>query len=113
LSGSVHQELSFEGTSSGGSEAIIPALTTLVSGSKLGPYEIVGPLGAGGMGEVYRGRDTKLGRDVALKVLPEAFARDAQRLARFQRKAKASLHSIIPTSLRSMASKIPARSMLS
>jgi serine/threonine protein kinase len=61
---------------------------TLVSGSKLGPYEIVGPLGAGGMGEVYRGRDTKLGRDVALKVVPEAFARDAERMARFQREAK-------------------------
>jgi eukaryotic-like serine/threonine-protein kinase len=77
-----------EGTWLGGSEAIIFALMTLVSGSKIGPYEIVGPLGAGGMGEVYRGRDTKLGRDVALKVLPEAFARDAQRMARFQREAK-------------------------
>src|SRR5713101_2961026 len=60
----------------------------LVSGTKLGPYEIVGPLGAGGMGEVYRGRDTKLGRDVALKVVPEAFARDAEHMARFQREAK-------------------------
>ena len=58
------------------------------TGSKLGQYEIVGPLGAGGMGEVYRGRDAKLGRDVALKVLPEAFARDAERMARFQREAK-------------------------
>src|SRR3989442_16010106 len=57
-------------------------------GAKLGPYEIVVPLGAGGMGEVYRARDTKLGRDVALKVLPEAFARDADRLARFQREAQ-------------------------
>src|SRR5580692_2800160 len=58
------------------------------TGSKLGQYEIVGPLGAGGMGEVYRGRDAKLGRDVALKVLPEAFARDAERMARFEREAK-------------------------
>ncbi len=61
---------------------------TFVSGSKLGPYEILGLLGTGGMGEVYRGRDTKLGRDVALKVLPDAFARDAERMARFQREAK-------------------------
>src|ERR1700722_801126 len=57
-------------------------------GRKLGPYEIVGAIGAGGMGEVYRARDSKLGRDVALKVLLEAFARDAERLARFQREAK-------------------------
>ncbi len=60
----------------------------LINGSRLGPYEIVSPLGAGGMGEVYRARDAKLGRDVALKVLPEAFARDAERMARFQREAK-------------------------
>src|SRR5215472_1564195 len=60
----------------------------LVSGTKLGPYEIVSPLGAGGMGEVYRARDQRLGRDVALKVLPEAFAGDAQRMARFEREAK-------------------------
>jgi serine/threonine protein kinase len=57
-------------------------------GTKLGPYEIVAPLGAGGMGEVYRARDTKLGRDLALKVLREAFACDAERMARFQREAK-------------------------
>ena len=60
----------------------------LVSGTKLGPYEIVKPLGAGGMGEVYRGRDTRLGRDVALKVLLEAFARDEDRMVRFEREAK-------------------------
>jgi Tol biopolymer transport system component len=57
-------------------------------GTKLGPYEILAAIGAGGMGEVYRARDSKLGRDVALKVLPEAFARDAERMARFQREAK-------------------------
>jgi eukaryotic-like serine/threonine-protein kinase len=51
------------------------------SGTHLGPYEIVSVIGAGGMGEVYRARDTKLGRDVAIKVLPEAFARDAERMA--------------------------------
>jgi Tol biopolymer transport system component len=60
----------------------------LSAGTRLGPYEIVSELGAGGMGEVYRARDAKLGRDVALKVLPEAFARDGERMARFQREAK-------------------------
>jgi Tol biopolymer transport system component len=61
---------------------------TLTAGTLLGCYEITGAIGAGGMGEVYRVRDAKLGRDVALKVLPEAFARDAERMARFQREAK-------------------------
>jgi eukaryotic-like serine/threonine-protein kinase len=60
----------------------------LKSGTKLGCYEIVAPIGSGGMGEVYRARDTKLGRSVAIKVLPAAFARDAERMARFQREAK-------------------------
>ena len=61
---------------------------SLASGTRLGPYEILAPLGAGGMGEVYRARDTKLGRDVAIKVLPELFASDAERLARFTREAQ-------------------------
>ncbi|MDO8631614.1 MAG: protein kinase, partial [Phycisphaerales bacterium] len=61
---------------------------TLSSGATLGPYSIVAPLGAGGMGEVYRARDSRLDRDVAIKVLPEAFARDPERMARFQREAK-------------------------
>ncbi len=61
---------------------------SLTTGSRLGPYEITGAIGAGGMGEVYRARDTKLNRDVAIKVLPEAFARDAERLARFTREAQ-------------------------
>ena len=60
----------------------------LIPGARLGPYEIVSALGAGGMGEVYRARDTRLDRDVAIKVLPEAFAADAERVARFQREAK-------------------------
>ena len=58
------------------------------SGTKLGHYEISTLLGKGGMGEVWRARDTKLGREVAIKTLPEEFARDADRLARFQREAK-------------------------
>ena len=60
----------------------------LPSGSRLGPYDILSPLGAGGMGEVYRARDTKLNRDVALKVLPDSFAADPERLTRFQREAQ-------------------------
>ncbi len=60
----------------------------LTSGTRLGPYEILSAIGAGGMGEVYQARDTKLGRDVAIKVLPEAFAHDPDRLSRFQREAK-------------------------
>lgn len=61
---------------------------TLAAGTKLGPYEVLSPLGAGGMGEVYRARDTKLNRDVAIKVLPESLARDADTLARFEREAR-------------------------
>src|SRR6266545_4878849 len=57
-------------------------------GSRLGPYEVLSPLGAGGMGEVWRTRDTKLDRDVALKVLPEEFFEDQDRVARFEREAK-------------------------
>src|SRR6266849_1294804 len=62
---------------------------TLVAGTKLGPYEIVAPLGAGGMGEVYRAHDTRLGREIALKVLPESFARESDRLHRFEQEARA------------------------
>src|ERR1700720_922760 len=61
---------------------------TIAAGSKLGAYEITGAIGAGGRGEVYQAHDTKLGRDVAIKVLPEAVAHDADRSARFQREAK-------------------------
>src|SRR5580700_9832756 len=57
-------------------------------GTQLGPYEIVAAIGAGGMGEVYQAHDIKLGRDVAIKVLPEAFASDPERLARFKREAQ-------------------------
>src|SRR6202047_5416129 len=62
---------------------------SLTSGTKLGPYEILALLGAGGMGEVYRARDTRLGRDVAVKILPDSFARDGDRLRRFEQEARA------------------------
>src|SRR5579863_3506551 len=62
---------------------------TLSPGFKLGPYEIVESIGAGGMGEVYRARDARLGRDVAIKVLPASLSRDAERLKRFEQEARA------------------------
>ena len=61
---------------------------TLSPGTRLGTYEILSLLGRGGMGEVYRARDTKLGRDVAIKVLPSSFSTDVERLARFEREAR-------------------------
>src|SRR5271154_143834 len=61
----------------------------LTSGTKLGPYEIVSLLGAGGMGEVYRARDTRLQRDVAIKILPHSLAHDRDRLRRFEPEARA------------------------
>src|SRR5213075_598882 len=63
---------------------------TLASGSKLGPYEILGQIGAGGMGEVYRAKDPRLGREVAIKVLPPSFSQDADRLRRFEQEARAA-----------------------
>ncbi len=66
------------------------ASAELKAGVSLGPYEIVAQIGAGGMGEVYKARDTRLGRDVAIKVLPAGFADDAERLKRFEREAKAT-----------------------
>ena len=62
---------------------------TLSPGTKLGPYEILSPLGAGGMGEVYKAKDTRLDRMVAIKVLPEDLAKNPDSLARFEREAKA------------------------
>jgi Tol biopolymer transport system component len=64
------------------------SIPSLLPGVRVGPYEVVAPLGAGGMGEVLRARDTRLGRDVALKVLPAAFASDTDRLMRFEREAR-------------------------
>ncbi len=63
---------------------------TLAAGTRLGPYEILAPIGAGGMGEVYRARDTRLGRDVALKILPAAFASDPDRVRRFEQEGRAA-----------------------
>src|SRR3984885_7300317 len=59
------------------------------SGTKIGPYEIQAQIGAGGMGEVYRARDSRLGREVAIKILPESFATDAERLRRFEQESQA------------------------
>ena len=64
------------------------ARMTIEAGRRIGPYEIVAPIGAGGMGEVYRARDTKLGREVAIKVLPDALSADRDRLTRFEREAR-------------------------
>ncbi len=67
---------------------MIHTTLALTPGTRLGAYEITAAIGEGGMGQVYRARDTKLDRDVAIKILPQAFAQDADRLARFQREAK-------------------------
>ena len=61
---------------------------TLTAGTKLGPYEILAPIGAGGMGEVYRARDERLKRDIAIKVLPPELAEDSERRGRFEREAR-------------------------
>src|SRR6266545_1518360 len=63
---------------------------SLSTGTRLGPYEIVAPLGAGGMGEVYRAKDPRLGREVAIKVLPASFSKDPDRLRRFEHEARAA-----------------------
>jgi serine/threonine protein kinase len=80
---------------------------TLTPGARFGAYEVVAKLGEGGMGEVYRARDPRLQRDIALKVLPDAVAGDAERLARFDREARALAALITPTSPRSTASRNP------
>jgi serine/threonine protein kinase len=76
-----------------------PLAVALAAGTRLGPYEITGQIGAGGMGEVYRATDTNLKRTVAIKVSPEAVATDGECLVRFQREAECSPGSIIRTSL--------------
>src|SRR5262245_27857270 len=83
---------------------------SLASGTRLGVYEIRGVLGAGGMGEVYRAHDTRLGRDVAVKILPAAFADDPDRLARFEREARtlASLNHPNIAQIHGLESSLPA-----
>src|SRR5512140_3222301 len=77
-----------EAADTGGSAILKSNFMSVSPGTRFGPYEIVSLLGAGGMGEVYRARDTRLGRDVALKVLPSTFAANPDRLARFEREAR-------------------------
>jgi serine/threonine protein kinase len=87
------------------------------TGSRLGHYEIVGPLGAGGMGEVYRARDTKLGREVAIKLVLQIFVDDHERLVRFEREARtlaslnhpgiATLHGLEQATPADSASPVP------
>ena len=79
----------------------------LTPGTRIGNYDILGSLGAGGMGEVYRARDTRLQRDVALKILPEVFAADPERLARLEREAQMLASLNILTSRRSTVSRSP------
>lgn len=83
----------------------------MAPGTQLGAYEILGTLGAGGMGEVYRARDARLNREVAIKVLPEIFALDPDRLARFEREAKtlASLNHPGIAHIHGLLDKIPRR----
>src|SRR5207248_7377639 len=81
-----HNRSSYFGTAAIMARILMP----IPSGTKLGPYEIVAPVGAGGMGEVYRARDHRLGREVAIKVLPASLSRDAERLRRFEQEARAA-----------------------
>ncbi len=81
----------------------------LSPGTRLGPYDVTALIGQGGMGEVYRAHDTKLGRDVALKVLPDVFADDPERLARFQREAKVLTERRFPSPPTTTATTIPTR----
>ena len=87
----------------------------LTTGTKLGPYEIVAPIGVGGMGEVYRARDTKLNRDVAIKVLLSAVASDPDRLARFSREAQvlASLNHPNIAHIHGLEEAVPTRKSIS
>ena len=88
-------------------------MKSLNPGDRLGPYEVLAPIGAGGMGEVYRAHDSTLGRDVALKVLPQRFAGNPERLARFDREARllasvnhpniATIHGVAHSESRSIA----------
>src|SRR6187399_1066718 len=88
--GSTAVNAGFAGVAPRGSNRVecVRGVMALAPGIRLGPYEITAQIGVGGMGEVYRAKDTNLGRDVAIKVLPEAFAQDPERLLRFEREAK-------------------------
>jgi len=85
----IHPETRMGMMAQGFSEGIIAPIMPLAPGTDLGPYEILAPLGAGGMGEVYRARDSRLGRAVALKILPQSLATDGERLHRFEQESRA------------------------
>ena len=85
---------------------------TLSLGTRLGPYEILSPLGAGGMGEVYRARDTRLDRTVAIKVLPAELAHNPERRARFEREARVCPASTILPSQRQLELPLPSHPSL-
>ena len=102
------QPVSADGVlATGAAVAVVPSITDTGSmriGQRIGVYQLRSKLGAGGMGEVYRARDTKLGRDVAIKILPRVFTSDPDRLARFEREARVLASLNHRTSARSMAS---------
>ena len=75
---------------------------TLAAGTRLGPYEILAPIGAGGMGEVYRAKDTRLGRDVAVKVLPAALSSSAELRQRLRARGEDDLAAVAPAHLRAL-----------
>jgi serine/threonine-protein kinase len=82
------EHLLTEGAAKAAAALVSDVGRSVLTGRRLGAYQILAPIGAGGMGEVYRARDTRLGRDVAIKILPRAFTADADRLARFEREAR-------------------------
>jgi eukaryotic-like serine/threonine-protein kinase len=88
LAQSVSAQGFLDGEALGRAAQMVSALGPSLTGRRLGPYQVQARLGAGGMGEVYRARDTKLGRDVAIKILPHAFTGDPERLVRFEREAR-------------------------
>ena len=86
-----------------------PPAGRLASGQRLGPYEIAAPLAVGGMGEIYRARDVRLGREVAVKILPAALSGDEERLLRFEQERMPSSRVAIASESRVASSRVPRR----